>query len=450
MVATFAATVDPRTRIRAQPSSDNGTSYEPMGGVLDLFFVTDSEVLIEGPAGTGKSLGCLKKLHRNAIKYPNSRQLILRKTRVSLTQTAMVTFERYVIVPGGRVRFHTTLQAYLYPNGSIIAVGGLDKDSKIMSSEWDTIYVQEATELTEAEAEALTTRLRNGAIPHQQLIMDCNPGPPTHWLNVRCDKGKTRRLKSRHEENPTLWNGDGWTPYGADYIAKLDALTGVRYDRLRLGLWVAAEGQVYEAWNRDVHLIDGFPIPRDWPRYWSIDFGYVNPFVWQWWAQDPDGNLYLYREIYETQTLVEDHAVTGRRIAQDDPFPLAIVTDHDAEDRATFERHAKVRTVAAIKDVSPGIQAVQARLKVQGNGKPRLFILRDALVRQDAQLKQAGKPTCTAEEFEGYVWDMRAEKRQGVPLKDTPLKENDHGMDALRYLTMHFEPKRSTRVRGIR
>jgi predicted transcriptional regulator len=39
-----------------------------------------------------------------------------------------------------------------------------------------------------------------------------------------------------------------------------------------------------------------------------VDFGYTNPFVMQWWAEDPDGRLYLYREIYRTRRLVEDHA----------------------------------------------------------------------------------------------------------------------------------------------
>ncbi|HET8522271.1 MAG TPA: phage terminase large subunit, partial [Thermomicrobiales bacterium] len=176
MVASWAVTVDPRTRLRAVPSPvEVVRRYEPQGGARDLFFCTDKEVLLEGPAGTGKSLACLKKLDRNAVKYPGSRQLIVRKTRTSLTQTALITFEKQVIVAGGRVRFHTTRQAYLYPNGSEIVVGGLDKDSKVMSSEYDAIYVQEATELTEADWEALTTRLRNGVIPHQQLIADCNP-----------------------------------------------------------------------------------------------------------------------------------------------------------------------------------------------------------------------------------------------------------------------------------
>ena len=417
----------------------------------------ERQVLIEGPAGTGKTVACLQKLHLQMSKYAGARALMVRKTAVSLKASALVTYQRKVLHPLDGVRFYGGSQAepakFVYPNGSEIIVGGMDQASKVMSTEYDVAYANEATDLTEDDWESIDTRLRNYVMPYQQLIADCNPQAPTHWLNVRCDADKTRRIRSRHEDNPFYFDprAHEWTAEGREYIAGLDNLSGVRYDRLRLGLWRAAEGQVYEAWDRAVHLIDPFPIPAAWPRYWCIDFGYVNPLVWQWWAEDPDGNLYLYRELYETQTLVEDHAAHGLRLIKDEPRPLAVIADHDAEDRATFERHARVRTTAAIKDVSPGIQAVQSRLKVQGNGKPRLMILRDATVRTDSALKRAGKPTSTAEEFDGYVWDQRAAQRNGDrPMKDQPLKDNDHGMDALRYMVMHREPRKSNRIRGIR
>jgi phage terminase large subunit len=115
----------------------------------------------------------------------------------------------------------------------------MDKSTKIMSSEYDMIYVQEATELTEEDWESLTTRLRNGIMPYQQLMADCNPSHPQHWLKLRCDRGATLLLESRHEDNPSI------TPA---YIAKLDALTGVMKLRLRYGRWAAAEGMVYESW----------------------------------------------------------------------------------------------------------------------------------------------------------------------------------------------------------
>ena len=401
---------------------------------------------------TGKTVACLNKLHRMMTKYPGARALMVRKTQVSLKASALVTYQRKVLHPLDGVRFYGGSQAepakFIYPNGSEIIVGGMDQASKVMSTEYDVAYVNEATDLTEDDWESIDTRLRNYVMPYQQLIADCNPQAPNHWLNVRCDAGKTRRILSRHEDNPFYFDPKtgNLTTEGRDYISGLDNLSGVRYQRLRLGKWVAAEGQVYEAWDRNVHLIDRFPIPDSWTRYWSVDFGFVNPFVCQWWAEDPDGRLYLYREIYRTQRLVEDHAVDMLKLSEREPYPRIVYTDHDAEDRATLERYLRRKTSAAPKDVSPGIQAVQGRLRVQNDGKPRVMIFRDALVSLDTELRQAGKPTCTADEFESYVWDDKALQRKG----DTPMKENDHGMDALRYLCFAREPRRSTQVRGIR
>src|SRR5207244_1332949 len=141
-----------------------------------------------------------------------------------------------------------------------------DETTRVMSTEYDLIYVQEAREAGEHEWEALTTRLRNGVMPYQQIIGDTNPDAPTHWIMQRANAKRLRLVPSRHEDNPTVTT---------EYIATLDALTGVRYQRLRLGRWVAAEGLVYDGWDRAVHVVDPFEIPSAWSRYLSIDFGYT-------------------------------------------------------------------------------------------------------------------------------------------------------------------------------
>jgi phage terminase large subunit len=308
-----------------------------------------------------------------------------------------------------------------------------------MSTEYDLIYVQEAIELAEDAWEALTTRLRNGKMPYQQLLADTNPDRPTHWLKLRCDAGQTLLLESRHEDNPTLWDegARSWTPEGAAYLEKLDRLTGPRKQRLRFGRWVQAEGIVYEGWDAAIHVIDRFNIPRDWLRYWVVDFGFRNPLVVQWWAADHDGRLYLYREYYRTGVLVEDAAREIKALSEGEPEPVAVICDHDAEDRETFRRHARFRTVPAHKELSPGIQAVARRLKRDSTGRPGLMVLRDSLVRRDPDLVEAKKPTCFVEEVDGYVWNLDPAGRRG----EEPVKQDDHGCDCVRYLVSFFEVK---------
>jgi PBSX family phage terminase large subunit len=430
--------------------------YEPRGAALDLFSTRASEVVITGAAGTGKSLVCLYRIHAAATKYPGARCLILRKTAVSLGSTTLVTFEKKVIpvdLKRGVIRWFggSTREAAAYrytTNGSTIVVGGMDKPEKILSSEYDLVFVDEATELTETDWETIGTRLRNGAMPWQQQIGACNPGPPTHWIKSRANRGALAMLESRHKDNPAYVNADGtYTPQGVNYMAKLDALTGVRRLRLRDSKWAAAEGLVYETYDPAVHLIDRFDVPAAWAAWISVDFGFNHPYVAQIWREDDDGRLYLVKEIFMTGGLVEDH---GRQLksllAQMKLRPRAVICDHDAEDRATLERHLGMATVAAKKTVSDGIQAVQARLRVQGDGKPRLFIMRDAPVRRDPVLVGASKPASTAEEFPSYVWAVKP----GGTLKEEPLKALDDGLDALRYMVAHRDLGTRPGIRVVR
>ena len=435
----------PELRARL-PRAATTRSYTPWGAAREAQGNRDPELLLSGPAGTGKSIACLHKIHASMLRHPGARALILRKTRESLTESGLVTYEEKVIPAasplsaGAQRRMR---QSYRYPNGSELVVGGMDKASKVMSTEYDLIYVQEATELEENDWESLTTRLRNGVMPYQQLLADCNPDRPTHWLKQRADQGRTVLLESRHEDNPLLFGGGDWTEAGRTYIDRLDRLTGARRERLRFGRWAAAEGLVYEGWDRAIHVLPNAAnplrsIPAEWPRYWAVDFGYTNPFVWQQWAADPDGRLYLEREIYRTQTLVEDHA-RAILMAASGARPRAVVCDHDADGKGTLERHLGVGTLNAKKDIMAGIQAVHVRLRAAGDGKPRLFVMADALVERDQELAEAKRPVCTEQEFDGYQWQKGVD---GKPNKEAPVDVDNHGLDAARYMVMHLDPVR--------
>lgn len=232
---------------------------------------------------TGKSLSALHKLHLAMSKYPNAKAFMARKTRTSMTNSCLDTFDRHVLRPPDKVHFHKQDQQYNYPNGSIIAVIGLDDPERIKSTDWDMGFVQEVTECTENDWEIATTRLRNWVMPYQQMIADCNPDKPTHWIKKRCDAGLTTLLRSVHKDNPRLWaeSTQEWTPEGLQYLAKLERLSGVRRKRLYEGEWVAAEGIVYEMWDDNVHLINYAQLPegwQEWTHYWSIDWGYTHPF----------------------------------------------------------------------------------------------------------------------------------------------------------------------------
>lgn len=429
-VPTLNTITDPTKDPRNRP-------YQPFGTARDIFYAKDAQVMYVGPSGTGKSRAILEKMHLCMSKYPGARGLIIRKTRASLTQSGMVTFSKFVIPANDTVVWRTGEQEYRYSNGSTVVVGGMDKSVKIMSADYDIIYPQEATELTEDDWETMTVRARYGVIPYNQVIGDCNPSYPGHWIKRKIDNGTIKCIQARHEYNPTLFDPSTGeiTSRGIAYMAKLDALTGVRYKRFRLGIWAAAEGQIYTEWDSDIHMVDRFKIPADWRRYWIVDFGFTHPFVWQAWAIDPQGTAYRFAEIYKTRLLVEDACalITAWRREQDEFVPDNIICDHDAEDRATFERHLNVITRPANKQVINGIHSVKSRLKIQEHtGKPGLLFMRDSLLEVDEDLKEAMQPTKTEEEIESYEWENSL-------MKETPKKVGDHGMDTTRYLSVHLD-----------
>lgn len=445
------------TYVIAELAEGEKGGYCPRGAAKELWSCKAPAVLLSGPAETGKTFGCCHKLDALLWKYPKCHAAIVRKTQASIYASVLKTYQN-VIGDNSPIKAYggEKPEWFDYPNGSRLRLIGLDNPGRALSSEYDFININQAEELAVEDYEILTSRCtgRAGHSPYAQIMGDCNPGPPTHWIKDKERAGTITLIESRHEDNPTLYDDDGnITAQGTRTMAVLDALSGVRYFRLRKGLWVASEGVVYETWDPAIHLVGREAIPREWPRWWTVDFGYTNPFVWQCWAEDDDGCLWLVHEIYRTHRLVEDHArdillvsgyqavlidksnpESGVRVVpvRDDPDPLprAIICDHDAEDRATLARHLGLTTTPAHKTVSDGIQAVQSRLRVQDNGRPRIFIMRDALVESDPELANNRKPSSTAQEFEVYIWDTRPGLKKG----DQAVKENDHGMDALRYM----------------
>ena len=210
--------------------------YTPYGGVRDLWRCRAPEVCIYAGSGTGKTLGILQKIDLACRKYPGLRVLVCRATRASLTESILVTFETHV-ADGAIINLASqqrkTRHSYIYVNGSSIVVGGLDNAERMLSTDYDWVYVGEATEAREDKVETLIPRLRNFKAPYQQLILDCNPTHPNHWLKRRMDRGACLGIFSTHKDNPRWWDGEKqeWTVDGVRYLATLERLTGHRVDK---------------------------------------------------------------------------------------------------------------------------------------------------------------------------------------------------------------------------
>lgn len=428
--------------------------YVPYGAVRDFWYSREHEVMLSGPYETGKTYGALQRLNALCLKYPGINVLMARKQYSSLLTSAMTTYFRKVLpYPPG----HDLCPVFVfgggrpewvrYTNGSTIVTAGLDVPEKVLSAEYDFIYVPQAEELSLHDWEQLVSRAtgRAGNSPYSQVMGDCNPGPPTSWILGR---QSLKIFHTTHKDNPTLWDheADNWTPQGQRTMKILQSMTGLRYKRGYLGLWAGAEGQVYEQFDESVHVIDPFPIPRHWRRYRTIDFGYTHPFTCQWWAEDEDGRLYMYREIYMTRRLITEH-IDGKdghpgiiALSAGEKYE-ATICDHDSGDRAMLERSGVGRTEKASKAIKQGIELAQNRLRVQPDGKPRVFFFRGVLVEEDEDLVLNYRPKCLVDEFAGYVWRQIDGQKEVTPRDEIPVRTDDHGLDCFRYIVMHLDEK---------
>jgi len=397
---------------------------------------TDHEVVIAGPAETGKTLAACEKVHFLASSYPGCQGAIVRKSQKSVYGSVLQTFNR--VIEGAPVVAYGGIkpEKYIYANGSEVWVGGMDNPDKILSSERDFVYVNQAEELKIDDWEKLATRTtgRNAVIPHTQLMGDCNPAGSRHWIRERAKTGNLTMIPSTHRDNPTLFDPKTGeiTAQGKRTISVLETLTGVRRKRLLEGIWATAEGAVYDMFNVETHVIER---PPEQFVSWmlAMDEGYTNPAVILLVGEDGDGRLHIEREFYKSGVLQKTVVATAAAWCEEVMERSKSIMRNDGMSEYDIARKidrvnliavdaAAAGLIADLKDIGlpaagykgrvlDGITAVQSYLQVAGDGRPRLTM----------------DPACVnaVNEFESYVWK---------PEKDEPLKENDHIMDAIRYL----------------
>ncbi len=199
-------------------------------------------------------------------------------------------------------------------------------------------------------------------------------------------------------------------------------------------------GRVYTEFDENVNVIEPFDIPYDWQDKLSIDPGLKNPLSCHWYAVDYDGNVYVVAEHYDKDKDIEYHSNKIHEICE----KLNWHRNSNGMVEALIDSAANQKTLASIKsvadlfyehnilvntnvnkDVFSGIQKVKSYLK-NSFGQSKLFIFN----------------TCKnmINEIKTYRWGKG----------DSPVKENDHSMDELRYYIMSRpENKKPPREKSV-
>jgi len=309
-------------------------------------------------------------------------------------------------------------------------------ESKIRGLTLAGAYVDEATLLPgEGYWSMLLTRHITTFPQGAKIFATTNPDGPAHWFKRkvldRLDKVRGQSWAFRLDDNPILPEDEKQ--------ALRDSLSGLFYKRFIDGLWVAAEGAIYDMLDLDPggrHRTTWQQLPHmTGYRVLGLDYGTANPFHAVLLGTGVDQRLYVLGEWrysgrdthhqlddgqYEKRLRTWLNEGAGILLGHDpdqmlqplDVWPSRVAIDPSAASfRALLRNRGWGGLVAADNSVLDGIRNVASLLS-----SGRLVFVDGAAPELERELL-------------GYVWDPKAQERG----EDAPLKVDDHGPDALRY-----------------
>ena len=262
------------------------------------------------------------------------------------------------------------------------------------------------------------------SIEGSKFWFNCNPDGIYHWFKTGwIDKAEEKNLLYLHftmDDNLSLTEKIKQR-YASFY-------SGVFFQRYIMGLWVVAEGIIYDMFSQAKHVVENVTCKDSSKYYVSCDYGTQNATVFLLWAQDKDN----------TWCCIDEYYYSGRDESQQK-------TDNEyADDLEAFVAGKNIEAVI----IDPSAASFIAELVKRGFSvkKARNDVLGGiryvgTLLNLD-KIKISQKCKNTIKEFSSYVWDTKACERG----EDRPIKQHDHAMDAVRYFCYTVIYKRIAKV----
>lgn len=202
-----------------------------------------------------------------------------------------------------------------------IMLRNLDDPSKYASVEFAAIGVDELTKNPLETFEDLRFRLRYPGLPTPKFLAGTNPGSIGHawvkklWIDPDPENPDPEQDKFFFVPSSVYDN----TYIDSSYVDQLKSLPDQKRKAFLDGSWDIFEGQVFSEWSKHHHVVKPFPIPKEWRKYISMDWGSNKPFSVGWHAVSPDGRIYRFRELYMNSVQFEQRfgrPLTARRLAK--------------------------------------------------------------------------------------------------------------------------------------
>jgi PBSX family phage terminase large subunit len=368
---------------------------------------------LEGAVRSGKTIATILAFLTALTEFPkDSNILLIGKTITSLIRNIIKPLEEIT----GKTHFKYTRgigEGFIF--GRLFYAAGANDERAYTKIQGLTLALALGDEVAlwpESFFKMLMSRLSDW---NARFIGTTNPESPYHWLKVEyIDRADELDIKVWHfdlEDNKNL------PPKYVENLKKL--YTGLWHKRYIQGLWVLAEGTVYDMFDEAYHVAE--IAQETWDKcltkYVSIDYGTTNPCVFHLWGV-LGAKKYLKKEYYydskaKGKQKTDNEFVMDLKEFLNGESIKSVIVDPSA---ASFKAELRLNgfsVVDAVNDVLDGIRETAKEMM------ERLIII-------DKSCKN------TIMEFGGYIWDVKACQRGD----EKPLKTSDHCMDSLRYFIM--------------
>nr|WP_243687951.1 PBSX family phage terminase large subunit [Methanobacterium formicicum] len=361
---------------------------------------TDRKLLIEGSAGSGKTIYAVHKVLKYGLEHKNARIGVFRDTLPALKATSWLELREALENYGIPFYENKNEGIIRLPTGSTILFKPLDDLKKIRSLNLDFVWVEQAEEISFAVFAELEKRIR-GIVSKKsfgQFLLTVTPEGTDHWIYNYFHRQKRGTILHFHyTENPFL---------PEEYVKEYEELKEIDielYYKYTLGKWGKLSNIVFENWDEQS--------PVSGVEKWTagVDFGYNNPscFLLIGWY---DGEPYIVREVYK------------RRLTNPEFIDeiIAVLNDEGLTPGKLDKVYCDAAEPDRIQefcqrgfDAVPGVKDVAARLET--NRSVQIHI----------------SPGCveTKREIKNYKY----QKDKDGNILDKPVDFKNHAMDAMGY-----------------
>ena len=277
-------------------------------------------------------------------------------------------------------------------NGNLIEFISVDQPQKIRGRKRNYLWLNEANELTYEDWTQLILRTT------EQIYLDYNPSDPYSWIY---EKVQTRDdctfIKSTYKANPFL---------DEDTIAEIERLKDIDPDYWRV-YGLGEIGSIQTMIFRNFNLVDD--VQGKLIGY-GLDFGFTNSPTALVEVRQLDDNLYIKELLYEKRLTNTDLA---NKLKEFGISRQSEIIGDSAEPKSIEEIYRQGF------NIKPAKKGAGIHLGLDIMRRYKLHITKDSLN--------------AIKEFRGYKWST---DKNGDVL-NTPVKVNDHLIDATRYLCLN-------------